>query len=130
LGVIFVTGLVLFGKKRARARAPAVVGAIIGRSGEFRGVSLAVPATGLVLGRDSAKDGHLSFSDDSDVSRRHCSIEFDSRTQLFRVVDLGSSNGTFTLPDEKRLTAHTIATLKPGEAIRLGRNNAFDLVSR
>ena len=100
---------------------------IVGRSGQFRGVSIPVPPSGLVLGRAPPTEGLLSFADTSDVSRHHCSILFDESSRRFLVTDLGSSNGTFTMPAEKKLAAHQEVTCRPGQLIRLGRENVFEL---
>jgi S1-C subfamily serine protease len=138
IGLLFLTlrrpgrGTTVVAARDAGSRSlapPAGGGLIVGRSGQFKGVSLKVPQSGLVLGRDPASDGHLSFSEDSDISRRHCSIEYDSQSRAFRVTDLGSRNGTFTLPDERRLTSHQTAIVQPGRAIRLGTDNSFELVA-
>ena len=103
---------------------------IVGRTGQFNGVSIPVPAGGLILGRDPGGEGRVAFAEDSDVSRRHCSIAYDESSRRFKVTDLGSSNGTFTVPDEKRLGAHQELLCKPGQTIRLGRDNLFALLAR
>lgn len=103
---------------------PAVM---VGRSGQFRGVSIPVPLGGLVLGRDPPGEGRLAFAEDSDVSRRHCSIIYDETSRRFKVTDLGSRNGTFMIPDEKKLVANQEVLCRPGQIIRLGRDHAFEL---
>jgi hypothetical protein len=103
---------------------PAVM---VGRSGQFRGVSIPVSPGGLVLGRDPPDEGRLAFAEDSDVSRRHCSIIYDETSRRFKVTDLGSRNGTFTIPDEKQLVANQEVVFRPGQIIRLGRDNVFEL---
>ncbi|MGJ7506606.1 trypsin-like peptidase domain-containing protein [Variovorax sp. GT1P44] len=100
---------------------------ILGRSGQFRNVSVTIPPEGLTLGREGGGSGRLTFAADSDLSRKHCSIVFDEPTQRFRVTDLGSSNGTFTVPDGNRLAANQPLLCKPGQTIRLGRENVFEL---
>lgn len=65
----------------------------------------------LTLGRDAAAgDGLL---DDPSVSRRHARVEADDAA--LRVIDLGSSNGTWR--GEARVTE---ALLRSGDALRLG----------
>ena len=103
--------------------------ALVGRSGQFRGVSVPVPAGGLVLGRDPPAEGRLSFAETSDVSRRHCLIEYDEASRRFKVTDFGSSNGTFTLPDENKLLANRDVLCRSGQIIRLGRENVFELIA-
>ena len=99
---------------------------IIGKSGQFRGVSIPLPPNGLILGRDPG-EGRLTFAEDSNVSRRHCSIVYDEASRCFKVIDFGSSNGTFTVPDEQKLVANQAVLCRPGQIIRLGRDNAFEL---
>ena len=102
---------------------------IVGRSGQFRGVSVPLPPGGLILGRDPPAEGRLSFAETSDVSRRHCSIVYDEASRRFKVTDFGSSNGTFTIPDEHKLAANQAALCRSGQIIRLGRENVFELVA-
>ena len=100
---------------------------LVGRAGQFRGVSIPVPPTGLVLGRESPAQGLLSFAEDSDVSRRHCAIRYEPGLRRFKVTDFDSSNGTFLMPDEKRLGAHEQVLCRPGQLLRLGSDNLFEL---
>ena len=101
-----------------------------GRAGEFSGVSIPVPPSGLILGRQDQGKGNLVFSENSDVSRQHCAILFNLASGQFEVTDLGSSNGTFSLPAGDRLHANQKLTCMPGQLIRLGRHNEFELVLR
>jgi len=102
---------------------------IVGRSGQFRGVSVPLPPGGMILGRDPPAEGRLSFAETSDVSRRHCSIVYDEPSRRFKVTDFGSSNGTFTIPDEHKLAANQEVLCRAGQIIRLGRENVFELVA-
>lgn len=108
------------------AHAASSAATIIGKSGQFRGVSIPLPTGGLILGRDPG-EGRLAFAEDSAVSRTHCSIVYDEASRSFKVTDLGSSNGTFTMPDERRLVANQAVLCRPGQIIRLGRDHAFEL---
>lgn len=101
---------------------------IQGRSGEYAGASIPVPPDGLLLGRTSGGEGRLMFSDNSDISRRHCTITYSASERRFEVTDLGSSNGTFLLPGEKRLAPDKKVICASGQVIRLGRKNEFKLV--
>jgi len=112
-----------------RVHAAATGAMIVGRSGEFGGRTIPVPTGGLTLGRGQAGDGRLVFAEDSDVSRRHCMIIFDAPTRRFKVTDFGSSNGTFTIPDERRLVANQETLCRSGQIIRLGRDNVFELIA-
>jgi hypothetical protein len=88
-----------------------------------------IPPTGLTLGREGAGPGRLAFNADSDVSRRHCSIIYDPAGR-FTTTDLGSSNGTYLLPDETRLMPNQAVECRRGQIIRVGTKNEFqfDLV--
>jgi hypothetical protein len=101
---------------------------IRGRGGEYTGASIPVPPNGLLLGRTSGGEGRLMFSDSSDISRRHCMIAYNATLHRFEVTDLGSSNGTFLLPGEKRLAPEKKVACAAGQIIRLGRKNEFELI--
>ena len=101
--------------------------ALVGREGQFRGISIPIPRQGLELGRGMPNEGRLAFDDDSDVSRHHALVMYDEGTRRFRVTDHGSANGTSSLPDEKRLPEKQEIEFRPGQTIRLGKNNVFEL---
>jgi len=101
---------------------------LFGRSGMFKGISIPLPAHGLVLGRESAGDGRLAFSETSDISRMHCTIRFDEPRGAFVIVDHGSSNGTFLMPNEQRLAQDQEVPCQAGQLVRLGQHNLFELV--
>lgn len=100
---------------------------LLGRTGQFRGLTIPVPSAGLVLGRESPAPGLLSFAEDSDVSRRHCAIRYDPGLRRFKVTDFGSSNGTFLMPEERKLAAHEQVLCRPGQLLRVGGDNLFEL---
>jgi hypothetical protein len=100
---------------------------IDGHSGRFQGVSIVLPPGGLTLGREHPGQGRLSFDEDSDVSRDHCKVWYDERTHRFRITDLGSSNGTFFMPGDRRLEVHQEVQCEAGQLIRIGTNNVFEL---
>ncbi len=57
--------------------------------------------TEITIGRDPAAKISFSGSNDDVVSRRHAAIKVETQDPLaFKLVDLGSSNGTY-LNDEK-----------------------------
>ena len=101
--------------------------AIKGRAGEDVQIDSYSP-NGLVLGRSTAGESNLVFAENSDISRKHCSITHIATTQRFEVVDLGSTNGTFAIPGKKRLSANHKLVCEAGQIIRLGRHNEFELV--
>lgn len=101
--------------------------AIVGRAGQFRGVTIPINPKGLTLGRDSAGANKLAFADDSDVSRNHCSIAYDPQSERFVLTDHGSSNGTLLLPGQTRLVPHQPVECRRGQVIRIGALNEFEL---
>lgn len=118
----------------ARARpvmGPTVVAegpAIRGRIGIHAGVTIAVPLNGLILGREPTGSGSPVYVESSDVSRKHCSIRYDLRSKRFEVTDLGSNNGTFVVPGETPLPANKKLACRPGQVIRLGKQEEFELI--
>lgn len=102
---------------------------LFGHSGMFKGISIPLPALGLVLGRESAGEGRLAFNEDSDISRVHCTIRFDGSRGAFVIVDHGSSNGTFLMPNEQRLPPNQEVLCQPGQLVRLGKHNLLELVA-
>ncbi|MCZ7544104.1 MAG: FHA domain-containing protein [Anaerolineae bacterium] len=67
------------------------------------------------IGRVPGNDLQLSGEK---VSRRHVRIERDPGG-LYRVTDLGSTNGTWL--GDKRLTANQPEVWQPGETLRIGQ---------
>ncbi|HMH50302.1 MAG TPA: trypsin-like peptidase domain-containing protein [Candidatus Acidoferrum sp.] len=102
--------------------------AIRGRAGEHAGRSILIPLNGLILGRNAVGEAGLVFSENSGISRKHCSIVYLEGSQRFEVTDFGSTNGTFAIPGEKRLPANQKLVCKAGQIIRLGRQDEFELV--
>lgn len=82
--------------------------------GESAGQRLAVPAEGLVLGRQSG-DG-VTVLQEAEASRRHCALGVSADGEL-TVRDLDSTNGTWV--DGRRVTA---ARLSVGSIVRIGRS--------
>ncbi len=67
----------------------------------------------MIVGRDPQADIHL---DDPKVSRNHARIETDG--SIFRITDLGSTNGTFI--GNHRLMANIPQVWQPGQSLRIG----------
>ena len=80
--------------------------------GPAAGASFTIPPVGAVIGGDPAAD--IAIADEA-VSRRHCSIV--PTASGFRVVDLGSRNGTFVDG-----VAITEAEVPIGAMLRLGHS--------
>jgi hypothetical protein len=103
--------------------------AIKGTKGEFAGVTIPIPAGGLTLGHGNQETGRLAFKDRT-VSGRHCSINFDPPSHQFEIMDLESTNGTFLLPEGKKLQKFQKHVCQPGNSIRIGLSNEFELISK
>jgi hypothetical protein len=100
---------------------------IIGRSDGFKDIPIGIPPGGLTLGREKSGLGRLSIDRDSDVSREHCTVQYDGNAKGFIVTDLGSRNGTFLLPGEQRLKAHEPMRCSAGQLLRVGPHSVFEL---
>ena len=100
---------------------------LIGCSGAFKAVAIPIPPGGLTIGRGDPGKGRLALDEKSDVSRRHCRIEYIAESPRFVVTDLGSSNGTFLLPQATRLEPHRTIDCAPGQVVRVGKSNEFEL---
>lgn len=101
---------------------------IVGRAGEFSAVSIPVPPTGLLLGREIQGAGKLDFKDKSVSREQHCLIQYNDVAGQFIVTDLGSMNGTFIFPDNIKLQPQKKTSCATGKIVRLGNNNKFELV--
>jgi hypothetical protein len=102
---------------------------LYGRTGLFKGVTIPLPSRGLVLGRESAGAGRLAFDESSGISRTHCTIRYDDVRGCFGIVDHGSSNGTFVMPEERQLVPEQETFLGAGQQVRLGKHTLFELLA-
>lgn len=101
----------------ARPAAQRSGGSLVGINGQYSGATIPMePGAEVVIGRDAASCSLIVSG--PKVSRRHCSIKYDSMTGAYNVVDY-SSNGTYT-SDGKRLPAGQAAPLAKGSFIYLG----------
>lgn len=98
-------------------------GVIVGISGQYAGAKIEVDNISVVLGRDS--NNCQLILNGPKISRKHCSISFDSVKKVYTVIDF-SSNGTF-LDDGTRLKSGEINELKPGSMICIDDMNTFML---
>ncbi|MFC3800033.1 FHA domain-containing protein [Cohnella sp. GCM10012308] len=105
-------------ERRRAAAAAAGEPRLVGVAGEFAGASYSLADRPLAIGRDGHQcelvypDGHV------EISRKHCTVSYDSSRRIFSLVDHGSSNGTY-LPDGTRLAAGDRRELRPGERFSL-----------
>ncbi|SFA82878.1 FHA domain-containing protein [Cohnella sp. OV330] len=91
---------------------------LVGVAGQFAGASYSLADRPLAIGRDGHQcelvypDGH------AEISRKHCTVSYDSSRGIFSLVDHGSSNGTY-LPDGTRLVAGDRRELRAGDRFSL-----------
>lgn len=107
---------------------PTNSGVIVGIVGTYANASFDLPdGSELIFGR-SPQDANIVFDQlATDVSRKHCVVRFDGRTNQYTVTDY-SSNGTF-LENGTRLENGQPKQLSRGTVIYLGssRKNGFRL---
>lgn len=95
--------------------------ALRGVTGMYAGSEFPLtPNQPVVLGRDGALAQIVFSTGAQKISRRHCEIMFDARTQQYRVTDF-STNGTYV--NGSRLPANMPQMLARGTNIALGDNN-------
>jgi pSer/pThr/pTyr-binding forkhead associated (FHA) protein len=116
-------------KDPAGGNTPAVKGVIVGVSGSYANASFDIEnGAELSFGRDPQSVNIVLGATDSDVSRRHCKVSFDARTNQYAVTDLGSTTGTY-LENGTKLTPNQTQYVARGSVIYLGstKKNAFRL---
>lgn len=86
---------------------------IIVASGQQQGMYLPLGKGKTVIGR--AENLPMQVVDDK-VSRKHVQVRFEEADSTYRVVDMGSSNGT--LVAGKKISEETV--LKDGDEIEIG----------
>lgn len=84
--------------------------ALVALSGALAGQRIAIPPTGLTIGREA---GNLLVIPDPSVSRRHARIALENGTLV--VYDLGSTNGVFVNGQRVQQQA-----LRAGDLVRFG----------
>lgn len=100
---------------------------IIGRSGKYADAHFDVTdGKEVIFGRAAAECNIIFDQYATDISRKHCSIRFDTLSGQYVIVDY-SSNGTF-LEDGTRLEKNKENVYPKGTVIFLGnRKNTFEL---
>lgn len=86
-------------------------------SGAENGTRMAIPPNGVLKVGRSEVSCQLRISGDTNISRLHCYIRFDSASKTFFVKDV-SSNGTF-LSNGRRLLRNQECQLSPGTKLYL-----------
>lgn len=103
-------------------------GVVVGILGTYKDATFdMVDGATLVFGR-SPQDSNIVFDQlSTDISRKHCTVVFDAKTNQYTVVD-SSSNGTY-LENGSRLEQGQPKQLSRGTAIYLGssKKNGFRL---
>ncbi len=95
---------------------PTSIGKVTVTRGEFQGASLEIKdGEEVILGRDPSIC-HLVFSQ-SEISRKHCGIRYDSRNNVYFVINY-SSNGTSLLSGQN-ISSDTFVQVAPGNTIEL-----------
>jgi len=96
-------------------------------SGSYQGATFRFePDEEVVIGRDSSLSDIILSEGAEKISRKHLSVRYDSRDQVYVVVDY-SSNGTFT-DEGRQLVANTENRLPRGTVLVVGsRSNTIRL---
>lgn len=98
---------------------------LCGIEGEHAGESYRLLNRRLLIGRDSVQCGVVFPFEASEVSRKHCTVEYDPERRVFFLEDHGSSNGTF-LASGVRLEPGKLYELRDGERFSLsGARHSF-----
>ncbi len=102
-------------------------GTIVCLSGHAKGSSFRIPDGGqLSVGRDPEESDIVLETADSDVSRRHCIVRYDTKRKCYLVRDV-SKNGTSisTREDGERLALPkgTEVEVQPGAVLHIGKGN-------
>ena len=88
---------------------------------QHSGMRMEVSGRGIVIGRSTVECALTYQEDTPGVSSRHCSLAWDSSTEAFLLIDLGSTYGTFLQNGQQ---------LKSGVEYRLGAGDSFYLGDR
>ncbi len=114
--------------KVGSAPKPGIVNAgITGLSGMYAGQTLPMaPGEEMIIGRDNSICNLIVDQNAEKLSRRHCSVVYDSTQGVYRVTDY-STNGTY-IEGGNRLIANMPTSVNRGSVISLGnRENRFRL---
>lgn len=103
------------GVTQAKRRQPRPV--LKGIAGRFAGQTVELMEGQLVIGRDPRLAQLVYPLSSDEISRKHCTVRFDEKTQKF-VVEDSSSNGTF-LSSNQKLDPGKPYYLNPGERFYL-----------
>lgn len=101
--------------------------ALFGTVGNYKGYTFPLePDESVVIGRDAAVASIVLTTNTEKISRRHCTVRYDSRTNKYEVVDF-SMNGVYV--GTTRIESNKPVYLPRGTEIFLGSQaNGFKLV--
>lgn len=88
-------------------------------SAQHNGMSFPIGGAPILVGRDTVNCTIVYREGTPGVSGRHCTIEWDPRTEEFLITDLRSTYGTF-LMDGQKLQPNVPYHCKAGECIYVG----------
>lgn len=86
---------------------------------QHNGLTVEVGNKPVLIGRDYANCQVVFSENTAAVSRKHCSVSYDSAAGVFTITDLRSSYGTFFMGGQK-LKANIPYQIKPGESFYVG----------
>jgi len=95
-------------------------------TGEYAGTQVPLPPEGIIIGR-TANVATLLFVRTKDISGKHCLIKYNPMLGMFEVTDLGSTNGTFVMPEGRKIPSNTVETFPSGQKLRLGVDTEIEL---
>lgn len=127
---VFVAGKSFAPVGKAKPSAPAIPNApsqasatkkafIRSMSAQHNGKAFPVGKAPVVIGRDASSCVIVFSEGTQGVSGVHCSVSYDSETDVFTLTDLGSTYGTYLIGGQQVL-AKTSLSLKSGESFYVG----------
>lgn len=120
--VLFVLIFVIIKSQKKKKNQPRPY--IVGVQGEFGGSQFPIESGETIwFGRNSG-DCQIVFPKNKKISRRHCSVSYDSQQHYFILTDLNSSNGTWI--GGERIDPSQPAVLQNGDEFYVGdSSNVF-----
>jgi pSer/pThr/pTyr-binding forkhead associated (FHA) protein len=105
-------------------------GAIIGKSGIYTESIIKIPrCSSLKIGRDSASCDIVISSDCTKISRVHCTISYDIRSQTYTIKDTSRNGTIIEFEGKKTFIKGQTSVGYSGSVLYLGDNkNSFMLL--
>ncbi len=103
-------------------------GMIYGLSGAYKNTLFKVaPVETLIIGRDPAFSNIVIGPESRRVSRRHCSVKYDSRNKIYEIINYSNNyviiNNSTCLPKNQRVNVHKGSVIEIGDSC-----NSFNLL--